>query len=104
MRPKFGNTSISTIEVIINSVLVAFDQKKQFVKGWSWFQFNNLGLALGMALKFYTRVAKRVKLKVKKFLGLIPVCRSYREKTGRGPFWLSPFWLGLRLAPEGLDC
>ena len=32
-------------------------------------KFNNLGLALGMALEFYTRL---LKLKVRKFYGLIP--------------------------------
>ena len=36
---------------------------------WSWFKFNNLGLALGMSLKFCTSVVKRLKLKVRKFLG-----------------------------------
>ena len=39
---------------------------------WSWFKFNNLGLVLGMNLKFYTSVAKGLKLKVRKFWGLIP--------------------------------
>ena len=34
--------------------------------------YNNLGLALGMAWIFYTSVAKGLKLKVKKFWGLIP--------------------------------
>ena len=34
--------------------------------------FNNLVLALGMTLKFYISVAKGVKLKVRKFLGVIP--------------------------------
>ena len=29
-----------------------------FFEGCSWFKFNNLGLALGMALKFYTKVAR----------------------------------------------
>ena len=29
-----------------------------FFKGWSWLQFNNLGLVLGVALTFYTSVAK----------------------------------------------
>ena len=29
--------------------------------------FNNLGLALGITLKFYTSVAKGLKLKVRKF-------------------------------------
>ena len=32
---------------------------------------NNLGLPLGMALKFYTSIAKRLKLKVRMFLRLI---------------------------------
>ena len=34
-------------------------------------KFNSLGLALGMNLKLYTSVAKRIKLKVKKFWGII---------------------------------
>ena len=38
-----------------------------------------MGLALGMALKFNTSVAKELKLKVKKFLGLIP---TFVEVTG----------------------
>ena len=36
------------------------------------FKSNNLGLALGRALKFYSCVAKGLKLKHRKFLGLIP--------------------------------
>ena len=43
-----------------------------FFEGWSGFKLNNLGLTLGMALKFYASMAKRLKLKVRKFLGLIP--------------------------------
>ena len=34
--------------------------------------FNNLGLVLGMTLKFCTSVTKGLKLKVKKFWWLIP--------------------------------
>ena len=34
-------------------------------------KLNNLGLPLGMALKFYTSIAKRLKLKVRMFLRLI---------------------------------
>ena len=45
MWPKFGNPSISVREVIITS--------------------------LGIALRFYTSVAKRSKLKVIKFWGLV---------------------------------
>ena len=42
-------------------------------------KFNNLGLALGIGLKFYTSVGKRLKLKVKRFWGLIP---TFVEVTG----------------------
>ena len=52
-------------EVIIGQIIYGFVQKADF-EGWSWFNVNNLGLALGMALKFYSSVAKRLKLKVKK--------------------------------------
>ena len=78
--PKFRNFSIS--------ILQGFDQKKNdFFEGCSWFKFNNLGLALGMALKFYTSLAKPLKLKVIKSLGLIP---TFVQVTGgklvRGTF------------------
>ena len=40
-------------------------------------------LALVITLKFYTSVAKGLKLKVRKFWGAVYyVCRSYRGKTG----------------------
>ena len=47
-------------------------------------------MALGMTLKFYTSVAKGLKLKVKSqkaFEAKSYICRSYRGKTGRGPSW-----------------
>ena len=43
------------------------------------FKFNNLELALGMALKCNTSVAKGLKPKVRNFLGLIP---TFVEITG----------------------
>ena len=46
-------------------------RKTTFFEGWSWFKFNNLKLALGTNLKFYTSVAKRLKLKVS-------LCFAYR--------------------------
>ena len=56
------------------------DQKNNFfLEGWSWFKFNNLGLSLGMGLKFYTNVAKRIKVKVRKFLGLTPTFAEITE-------------------------
>ena len=65
------HSSISIREVILTSILQGFDQKKHFFEGWSWFNFNNLGLALSMALKFYTSLAEGLKLKLRKFCRLI---------------------------------
>ena len=42
-------------------------------------KFNNLGLAPGMAMKFYISEAKGLKLKVRKFGGLII---TFVEVTG----------------------
>ena len=53
--------------------------RKTVFERWSQFKFNNLGLVLGTSLKFYTSVAKRLKLKVRKFLGLI---LTFVEVTG----------------------
>ena len=58
-------------EVIITSNFKGFDQKNTFFEAWSWFKFSNLGLALGITLKFYTSVSKGSKLKVRKFLELV---------------------------------
>ena len=69
MWPKFGNSSVSIREIIITWILWGFDQKNHLFRGVIWFKFNNLGLALGMALKFYTIVAKGLKLKSESFAG-----------------------------------
>ena len=71
-------------------------RKTAFIEGWSWFKFNNLGLALDTDLKFYTSVAKGLKLKGRTFWGLIPTFVEFTGKklVGR-PFWLPPFWIGL---------
>ena len=78
-------------------------RKTAFFEGCSCFKFNNLGLTLGTNLKFYTSVAKGLKLKVRKFLGLIP---TFVEVTGEklvgggGAFLpppLHPSWIGLRV-------
>ena len=47
-------------------------RKTAFFEEWSWFKFNNLGLELGANLKFYTSLSRGLKLKVRKFWGLIP--------------------------------
>ena len=46
-------------------------RKTSFFEGWSWFKLNNLGLALGANLKFYISLSKELKLKFRKFWGLI---------------------------------
>ena len=66
-------------------------RKTALFEGWSWFKFNNLGLALGTNLKVYTSVAKGLKLKVRKFLGLIPTfVEVTAEELVRGPFCSPP--------------
>ena len=61
-----------------------------------------MGLTLGMNLKFYISVAKVLKLKVEKFLGLIPIFVGVTgEKlvvvVGGGAFCPSPpSWIGLK--------
>ena len=42
-------------------------RKTAFFERWSWFKFNNLKLALGKNVKFYSNVAKGLKLKIKFF-------------------------------------
>ena len=79
MSPKFGNSITSTREVINNLNFIKIWQEKPHFEGLPWFKFNNLGLALGIALKFYTSVAKESKLKVRKFWCLI---RTFVEVTG----------------------
>ena len=71
MWPKFGKCSISTRKVIIISILWGLDQKNCSFEGCFLLEFNNLGPAVGMNLKFYTNMAKGSKLKVRKFWGLI---------------------------------
>ena len=55
-------------------------RKTTFFEGWSWFRFNNLGLALGTNLKFYASVAKGLKLKVRTFWGLFPMFVEVTEE------------------------
>ena len=64
-----------------------FDQKNRFFERWSSLKFNNLGLSLGTNLKFYTSLSKRLKLKVRKFWGLISTfVEVTREKLVGGSF------------------
>ena len=56
-------------EVVITEIYMGLTRKTDFFEGWSWFKFNNLRLVLGITLKFYSCVEKRVKLKVKSVEG-----------------------------------
>ena len=66
-------------------------RKTTFFEGLSLFKFNNLRLALGTNLKFYGSVAKGLKLKVRKFWGLIPTfAKVTEERLVRSAFLSSP--------------
>ena len=66
-------------------------RKTILFEGCSRSKFNNLGLQLGMALKFNANVSKGLKLKVRKFWGLIFMfVEVTRENLKRGHFTL-PF-------------
>ena len=69
MWPNVGYFSIFVREVIITQILYGFDQKIRFFEGWSWFNFNNLRLILCKALKVYSSMGRRLKLKLRKCWG-----------------------------------
>ena len=53
--------SLQFYERSYRKLFSGFDQKNTFFEGWSWFKFNNLGLALGIALEFFAGLAKGLK-------------------------------------------
>ena len=67
-----------------------------FFVGRSWIKFNNLGLALCMALKFYTSEAKGLKLKVRMFWGLIPTIVEVTGEKLVGGLFAPTSWIGLK--------
>ena len=97
MWPKFGNCTISMEKLLQPQFYKDLTRKTVFFEGWSWFKFNNLGLALSISLKFYSSVAKELKLKVRKFWELIP---TFIEVTGEklvgGEAFCPPSWIGLK--------
>ena len=58
--PKFGNSGIFMTSY--NQFYKGFIRKTNYFEGCSLFKFNNLELALSMALKFYTSVVKKLEL------------------------------------------
>ena len=86
MRPTFGNSSISVAEVIINSILQGSHQKNDFFWGFILVEVQWFGT--GMTFTSYSRVEKGFKVKVRKFLGIIP---TFVEVS----FFTTPYWIGL---------
>ena len=74
-------------EVITTSILQRFDQ--MFLRGG--LRSSSVILDWGKNLKFYTSVAKWLKVKVRMFWGLIP---TFVEVTGEKLVG-SPSWIGL---------
>ena len=71
-------------------------RKINFLEWCSWFKLNNLGLALGIVLKFYKSVANGLKLKVRKFWGLVHTfVKVTREKLVGGGLFGPPSWIWL---------
>ena len=61
---SFGNSSISMGNVIVfykSLFYKSLTRKTTYFEQWSCFKFNNLGLALGMDLKFDTNMTKDLK-------------------------------------------
>ena len=65
-------------------------RKNPFFEGWSRFKFNNLGLALGTALKSFNSMAKGSKLKITQFWGLIPTFLEIAGEKLVDIFWWPP--------------
>ena len=92
--PKFANFSVSMRKVIITSILLKFDQKNRFL--WGWFKFNKLELALDKTLQFYAIMSKMLKLKVKKFWGLIPTFVEVTSEKLVGDLFVPSSWISLK--------
>ena len=55
-------------------------RKNNFFEGYSWFKFNNFELAIDTNLKLYTSVVKGLKIRDRKFSGLIPTFVEVTEE------------------------
>ena len=75
---NFDNHSFSMREAIIFQIFKAFITKK-ISNGLLWVTINHLGLIVGTALTFDSRVVKELELKVRTFWRII---RTFEEVTG----------------------
>ena len=96
MWPKFGNSTSLWEELSQPEFYKNLTTKIILFEGCSWFKFNKLRQALGVALKFYTSVVKGLKLKVIKFLGLIPTFVEVTREKLVGNVKIPPSWIGQR--------
>ena len=66
-------------------------KKNTFFEEWSWFKFNNLGLALWYSLQILHQCGKRIETKSQKVLGEVTFVEVAGEKLigggGGGAFW-----------------
>ena len=89
--PKFGNSKIFMREVIITSSLQGFDQKNHFFWRVVLVQVQQFGTDTRNELEILHQCGKTIKTKSQKVLGGNSyICRSYKGKTGRGPFCPHP--------------
>ena len=86
IRPNFGKSSISLRQKNHRIWL----EKSFFLEKWSWFKFNNLGLALYMFIKDYSSVAKVLKLKVRMFWGINQMFVEVRREKLVGDLFVIP--------------
>ena len=90
MWPKFGNSSISTREVIIISMFQEFDQKKLFLRG-ALASSSIIWTGTNFGLEILHQCGQRVKNESKKVFGANScVCRSCREKMVAVVFLIPP--------------
>ena len=85
MWPKFGDSSISIriYDNLITSISQGFHQKNHFFWGMVLVQVQKFGIGTRYDLEILHQCGKRANL----FGAKSYVCRSYREKTGRGAFF-----------------
>ena len=86
--PMFGNSSNSMKKLSWPQFYKNLSRKTEFCEGCSWFKFNNLGLALDMALRFYRSVEKGLKPKFWRLI--LTFAQITGEKAGRRAFLPTP--------------
>ena len=93
MRPKLVTPAFLWEKFSERQLYKDLTWKTTFLERWSWFKFINIELALGVALKFNTRVkkglTKGLKIKTRKFHELI---FTFVEVTGEKLVRLGAFW------------